>query len=271
MKTHACAFAAALLAAAFLGAACAASRPATPSAPAERELTLLTWNLLHGVDEAGKANLEAKADWIRAQSPDVVFLQEQDRGVRRTQGVDQVALLAQRTGLRGAFGAFMDYQGGEYGLGMLTALSAGEARPLRLPDGDEPRVALLWEVDVLGERLLCVDVHFNWIADDVARFAQARALLAHLATIELACVVAGDFNDRPESRTLQAFLSAGFRHADPAGATWNARAPSKDIDHVLVRSGRGLGLEPLGGEILDGEQLSDHRAVRVRVRATRRD
>ncbi|MBK8179413.1 MAG: endonuclease/exonuclease/phosphatase family protein [Planctomycetes bacterium] len=232
-------------------------------------MSLVTWNLLHGANEQGALNLEAKGRYLRGLQADLTFLQEIDRGCRRTGAVDQMQVLGAITQQRPAFASFMDYQGGEYGLGMLTGLPAFEPLALRLPDGDEPRAALLWEVEVEGERLLCVNVHFNWVEDDGARFAQATALLAVLATRGGACIVAGDFNDRPGSRTLAAFQAAGFRHADPHGPTWNAREPSKDIDHVLIRSGAGLALESLGGAILDGDLLSDHRAVNVRLRVRR--
>jgi endonuclease/exonuclease/phosphatase family metal-dependent hydrolase len=251
-----------------LALASACSAPG--AAPRVQELTVLSWNLLHGANERGELNLEAKGEYLRRQAVDIAFLQELDAGCRRTNGVDQLQVLAGRTGMQPAFGAFMDYQGGEYGLGMLTALPAGEPVALRLPDGDEPRVALVWEIDVLGVGIVCVDVHFDWVEDDAARYAQAQALLGSLSRSDLPCIVAGDFNDRPGSRTLEAFHAAGFRHVEPAGSTWNARAPSKDIDHVLIRSGRGLELESQGGEILDGDCLSDHRAVRVGIRVTRR-
>ena len=153
---------------------------------------------------------------------------------------------------------------------MLSALPCQTSRVLVLPPGDEPRVALLREIDMFGRALLCIDVHFNWVEDDTARFAQAQALLGYLATVDLACIVAGDFNDRPKSRTLEAFHAAGFRHVEPAGPTWNARDPSKDIDHILIRSGKGLKLEASGGEIIDGDFLSDHRAVRGKIRVSRR-
>ena len=56
--------------------------------------------------------------------------------------------------------------------------------------------------------------------------------------------MAGDFNDLPESRTLRAFYQAGFEHLEEPGPSWNAREPSVDIDHILVRSGRGLRFDP---------------------------
>ncbi len=251
---------------ALLVCACAASKPAAQS----HDLTVLSWNLLHGADEQGHLNLEAKGEYISRQGAELVFLQEIDQHCRRTNNVDQMAVLGGITGMDPQFAAFMDFQGGRYGLGMLSALPCLTSRVLALPPGDEPRVALLREFEMFGHTLLCVDVHFNWVEDDTARFAQAQALMDFLATLDLPCVIAGDFNDRPSSRTLEAFHAAGFRHVEPAGPTWNARAPSKDIDHILIRSGKGLDLEAAGGEILDGEFLSDHRAVRGTIRVSRR-
>ena len=79
-------------------------------------------------------------------------------------------------------------------------------------------------------------------------------------------IVAGDFNDTPDSRTMQAFFAAGFETVEAPGPSWNARTPSVDIDHILVRTGRGLELMPLGGEVLEERDLSDHRPVRGRIR-----
>jgi endonuclease/exonuclease/phosphatase (EEP) superfamily protein YafD len=124
---------------------------------------------------------------------------------------------------------------------------------------------------VLGHQLLTVNVHLNWTQDDTSRYAQARALLAELETIDLPMVVAGDFNDVPDSRTMQAFFRAGFKPVEDPGPSWNAKAPSVDIDHILVRSGRGLRLDPLGGEVLDERDLSDHRPVQGRVRVLTTD
>jgi endonuclease/exonuclease/phosphatase family metal-dependent hydrolase len=244
--------------------ACATARGHRPESA---ELTLLTWNILHGANDEGELNLEAKGRYIAGQRADLVFLQEVDDGCERSGGVDQMALLGRTTGMDAAFGSFMPYQGGRYGLGTLSALPVRTTRSLRLPAGDEPRVALLREVEVLGRQLLAVNLHLNWTKDDAFRWAQARALLAELETLDLPMIVAGDFNDTPDSRTLQAFFAAGFEPVEAPGPSWNARTPSVDIDHILVRSGRGLELEPLGGEVLAERALSDHRPVRGRIRA----
>ena len=241
------------------------------SEPASVDLTLLTWNILHGASDEGELNLEAKGRYLSDQAADLVFLQEIDDHCERSGRVDQMAFLGRISGMDAAFGSFMPYQGGRYGLGTLSSLPVRATRSLRLPEGDEPRVALFSEVEVLGRSLLAVNVHLNWTQDDTSRYAQARALLAELETIDLPTIVAGDFNDVPTSRTMEAFFAAGFVQVEEPGPSWNARAPSVDIDHVLVRSGQGLRLESLGGEVLNERALSDHRPVRGRIRVLTTD
>lgn len=234
--------------------------------PASVDLTVVTWNILHGANDKGQLNLEDKGAYLAEQGADLVFLQEVDEGCERSGGVDQIALLGRITAMDAAFGSFMPYQGGRYGLGTLSSLPARETRSVRLPEGDEPRVALLSEVEVLGRPLLAVNLHLNWTKDDTFRYAQAHALLAELETLDLPMIVAGDFNDTPDSRTMKAFLAAGFEPLEAPGPSWNARTPSVDIDHILVRGGWGLELTPLGGEVLAERALSDHRPVRGRIR-----
>ncbi len=244
-------------------AACATT-PATETASVE--LTVLTWNILHGASDEGELNLEAKASYISEQGADLVHLQEIDEQCERTGSVDQMAVLGDLTGMDAAFGAFMPFQGGRYGLGTLSNLPVLTTRSLRLPEGGEPRVALLQEVEVFGRSLLVANLHFDWREDDTARYAQARALLTELESLDLPMILAGDFNATPVSRTMKAFFGAGFVPVEAPGPSWNARAPSVDIDHILVRSGPGLRIEPLGGEVLDERTLSDHRPVRGRIR-----
>ncbi len=258
---------AAVFALGLIHATAAAIRPAEP---ADAELTVLTWNLLHGANERGELDLEAQAGYILRQTPHFAFVQEIDDRCVRSGRVDQMAVLARLTGMGARFGAFMPFDGGRYGLGTLSALPLVADRTLELPPGGEPRVALLTEVELLGRTLLAVNVHFDWRVDDAARFAQASVLAAELAAVENAILLAGDFNDVPESRTLALFYAAGFEHVEPPGASWSASRPSVDIDHVLVRDGRDLALEPLGGEVLPESELSDHRPVLARVRARSR-
>jgi crotonobetainyl-CoA:carnitine CoA-transferase CaiB-like acyl-CoA transferase len=79
-------------------------------------LRAASWNMR----AARSASLDAVAEVIAQIDPDVIALQEVDVGVLRTGRVDQPALLAQRLGYHHAFAASIEYQGGVYGLAVLS-------------------------------------------------------------------------------------------------------------------------------------------------------
>ncbi|MEM7231166.1 MAG: endonuclease/exonuclease/phosphatase family protein [Planctomycetota bacterium] len=250
--------------------AAAAALSLLSSCANRQEIEILSWNILHGANADGELNLGEKRDFLAESSADLIFLQEVDQNCERSGNVDQMQFLAEGTARVPGFGSFMSFQGGEYGMGMLSSLPVLEYRSLRLPDGNEPRVALIMEAEVCGQAFVAANVHFNWIRDDTARYAQAQALLEHLNHLGYATVVAGDFNDVPESRTLKLFLDAGFTQIDPIEPSFSSENPRIDIDHVLIRGNEFLSLAGLGGRVIDGRKLSDHRPVRARIRAERK-
>jgi endonuclease/exonuclease/phosphatase family metal-dependent hydrolase len=112
-----------------------------------------------------------------------------------------------------------------------------------------------------GRTALVANLHATGLPDDripdaeVFRAASYAVGLAHPGEI---CVLAGDFNVRPErSRTL----------ADLVEPEWGFSRPSDSIDQVLVRGGQGGKPErwPTKRRHVGGVVLSDHSPVEVRV------
>src|SRR5215831_16802918 len=68
----------------------------TPPA-ATTKLRIMTYNIHVGVGMDKKLDLQRIADVIKQERPDLVGLQEVDRGVKRTEGKDEIAELAQMT------------------------------------------------------------------------------------------------------------------------------------------------------------------------------
>jgi endonuclease/exonuclease/phosphatase family metal-dependent hydrolase len=99
--------------------ACTAARPASSpqDAPSAR---VLVYNIHAGKDAAGVPNLERVAELVRRTKADIVLLQEVDKGTKRSANVDQTAVLAAQTGFHGAFGSALDYDGGKYGVAILS-------------------------------------------------------------------------------------------------------------------------------------------------------
>jgi endonuclease/exonuclease/phosphatase family metal-dependent hydrolase len=183
--------------------------------------------------------------------------------VRRSGGVAQADSLGSALGMFPAFGAFMPYQGGEYGLALLSRFPISRQTVLRLPDGNEPRVALAAELVIppRADTVVAIVVHFDWVEDDVFRYPQAQVVAAALDTIRHPVILLGDFNDDPASRTLALFRARAQELAKPVEDhfTSSSTKPEQEIDYIFLRGGaRWI---PLRGEVITEPLASDHRPV----------
>jgi endonuclease/exonuclease/phosphatase family metal-dependent hydrolase len=103
-----------------LAAILAALAACKPFVQPDRTVRVLVYNIHAGKDAGGRGNLDAVAALVESTSADVVLLQEVDRGTKRSENVDQVQLLMDRTEFSGVFGRTLDYDGGEYGIAALS-------------------------------------------------------------------------------------------------------------------------------------------------------
>src|SRR5689334_25080314 len=80
----------------------------------------MTYNIHVGVGMDKKLDLARIAEIINDQKPDLVGLQEVDRSVERTQRIDEIVDLAKLTKMDYAFAFNLKYQGGQYGVAILS-------------------------------------------------------------------------------------------------------------------------------------------------------
>lgn len=255
----------ALLTASLIG--CAAPHSAEPG-PTFEPLRVLSYNTHHGQGIDGVVDLQRIAEVIMQAGADLVALQEVDERTRRTGGIDQAGELARLTGMYHAFAPFMDFQGGRYGLAVLSRFPMEEMRVIDLPPGaHEPRTALAITVAPPGHgRLTFVSLHLDWLEPDTNRFAQARALVDALSA-DSPVILAGDFNDTPESRTMRLFLSEFAEAPKPENARWTfpSDRPEQEIDFIIFRP---VDAWTGSSRVLDEEIASDHRPVLAVLKRT---
>jgi endonuclease/exonuclease/phosphatase family metal-dependent hydrolase len=235
------------------------------STPAD-SITIATYNIRHGRGMDERVDLVRTAAAIRALGADIVALQEVDRRVQRSGSEDQPAILGELLDMYAAFGGFFPYQGGEYGMALLSRHPLERITPLRLPDGNEPRIALMAQMLLpSGARVQVVNVHFDWVRDDSLRYRQVEALAAVLDTVSLPVILLGDFNDVPGSRTLQRWQSRFVGLAKPSEDqfTFSSTEPNKEIDHILLAPPSRW--EGRSARVVTDTLTSDHRAVVGRV------
>ncbi len=241
-----------------LAVAATAALPATQAT----DLQVVSYNIKHGRGNDNVVDLERTASVLRALTPDIVGLQEVDDMATRSGGVPQTERLGQLLGMQHAFGRFMDFQGGAYGMAILTRHPITATRSVRLPEGNEPRVALSVEVRLPdGRPLTIVNVHFDWVRDDGFRFAQAEALTRYLDALTMPYILLGDFNDVPESRTLALFKSRTLEAAKPAGDrfTFSSTDPTREIDFIFAAPAASW--QARNVRVINEPVASDHQPV----------
>jgi endonuclease/exonuclease/phosphatase family metal-dependent hydrolase len=244
-----------------LGTVTLASAVEPATQPAEG-LRVVSYNIKHGRGNDNVVDLYRTAGVIRALRPDIVGLQEVDDRAERSGKVAQAERLGAALGLHHAFGRFMDFQGGAYGMAILTRQPIVATHAVQLPEGNEPRIALAVQIRLADGRVLTiVNVHFDWVRDDAFRFAQAGALTKYLDDLETPYILLGDFNDLPDSRTLALFKARAGEARKPAADrfTFSATAPEREIDFIFFAPPSEWRAREV--RVIDERIASDHRPV----------
>jgi endonuclease/exonuclease/phosphatase family metal-dependent hydrolase len=241
----------------------------TRGAPALKRVrvNVMSYNIHVGIGMDKKLDLARIAEVIRQGRADIVGLQEVDRGVERTGRVDEIKELARLTGMDYAFAHNLDYQGGQYGVAVLSRFPILAIDHWRYANRRERerRGFIRVEVEVGGRRLNFVTTHLDYQFED-GRLFETEQLLKALADVNGPLVVAGDFNEEPRGVAYEMMLKAGFKDAwtqDAAGLTYPADKPTKRIDYVFHR---GLGEDPHASTTVPDTLASDHRPLVVSLK-----
>ena len=240
--------------------------------PRRVRLNVMSYNIHVGIGMDKKLDLARIADVIKRHRIDIVGLQEVDRGVERTGRVDEMRELARLTGMDYAFAHNLDYQGGQYGVAVLTRFPILTIDHRRYANRRERerRGFIRVEVEVGGRRLNFVTTHLDYQWQD-GRIFETEQLLDALADVHGPLIVAGDFNEEPGVGAYELMRKAGFADGwrrgpaedPPGGLTYPADKPAKRIDYVFYR---GLGGDVQATASVPDTLASDHRPVVVSLK-----
>ena len=219
------------------------------------QLTIANYNMA----AARVSDLSTLAKAIKAMNADIISLNEVDKNTQRSGKVDQVAELAKLTGMHAAFGKAIDFEGGEYGVALLSKYPIDKQQVFPLPSGDgEQRVLLVTQIQVphFDSPIIMMSTHLDWQEDPTIRLQQIREIenvtigntdssFNNIASsIKL---LAGDFNDTyngPAIRELERYWNPlVVEGADMR--TWPAANPALDLDHLFAFRGQQWKIEEL--------------------------
>jgi len=214
----------------------------------------MTYNIHVGVGMDKKLDLARIAKVINDQKPDLVGLQEVDRGVERTQRIDEIVDLAKLTRMDYAFAFNLKYQGGQYGVAILSRqrILATDHRLYKNLREAERRGFIRAEISIGGLVVNFVTTHLDYQYED-GRVFEAQQLLDGLKDVKEPLIVVGDFNDVPSGGAYklmkESFFDSwtqllygswldGSQNSPPRlgqGFTYPADKPTKRIDYIFTR------------------------------------
>jgi endonuclease/exonuclease/phosphatase family metal-dependent hydrolase len=233
---------------------------------------VLTYNIHAGRDAAQEPNLERVAAVILDAAADIVLLQEVDRRTLRSGGEDHFEELMRLTGMHGAFASSLDFQGGEYGVAVLSRHPIDAVQTIRLtvqPPQEraggsfEPRVGIHVAARTPRGAVHIVNTHLDPAGEATFRHQEVIRLLAHASANvppDAALIVGGDLNARPatpEIAALRLVLADAWARCGDGGPGFSfpAHQPDRRIDYILFR-----GMWCSSARVIDTE-ASDHRPV----------
>ena len=189
---------------------------------------------------------------VKNINADIITVVEIDNKTARSQKVDQLKEIADANHLHYAFGKALDFDGGEYGVGILSKYPIQRSQVVNLPSGKaEQRAVLMAQIAVPGfdSPVVMMATHLDWQKDPTVRLMQARYLL-DLSIGDAASdfkdiassikILAGDFNSTRDEQPLQE-IRYFFNAVEKQGTdyrTWPAVNPAIDLDHIFTFKGQ---------------------------------
>ncbi len=216
-----------------------------------------------GLDE--KVDYQRIANIISGVLPDVVALQELDSVTNRSKHVDVLAQLAGITGMYSVYGASIPFDGGKYGIGILSKKKPRSWKRMPLPGREEARSLLMVE---FKDYVLCC-IHFSLNEDD--RKASVPIIDRAVMACNKPVFLAGDINATPESVVLEAFGKNWTILTDIKQFTIPADKPNRTIDYILGNITKGYIYQVLQTKVLEEPVASDHLPLFIDVRLKRAD
>lgn len=262
--------------AALFMASCGGSSDETDPAPVvepvdqvERvaSVKVMAYNI-HHCNPPSKPNvidLDAVVEVIRAEKPDFLALQEVDVNTQRSGPVNQAQAIASKLQMRHFFAKAIDYQGGEYGVAILSKYPLSETVVHRLPSkagsGAEPRVLATAKAALPDGTFLRIgSTHLDAQSDPENRGAQVEKINEVAAAEQLPFIIAGDFNAVPGSQEINVLDQKWKRTCQACAPTIPAVNPTKAIDFIAYRHPADK-FSTVSHKVVNEQYASDHRPV----------
>ncbi len=122
--------------------------PATIAISAATDtLTIATYNIRNCIGMDMTQDIDRTAKAIQTFEADIIAVQEVDSCTHRSKGIDILGQLASRTDMTATYSSAIDFDGGRYGIGILSKEQPIAVKHIQLPGREEARTAVIAEFD----------------------------------------------------------------------------------------------------------------------------
>lgn len=229
------------------------------------EKNVNTWRIMsynirnaRGMDNA--VDYQRIADVINRNCPVIVALQEVDSATRRNNGADVLRELAERTLMHRVYAPAIDFDGGKYGVGMLSKEKPLDYKSIPLPGTEEQRVLLMVEF----EKYIVACTHLSLTEAD--RMASIPIIRKEADKALKPFILAGDWNAEPESSFIKELGKGFILFSDVKKFTFPSDNPRECIDYIAINKTKADAFTRLSYQVVNEPVASDHRPLYSDIR-----
>ena len=230
------------------------------SAFSQDYVKLMSYNVRNTKGMDGIRNLQRVANVIINEAPDVVAVQELDSMTTRSNQQYVLGELAERTQMHATYAPAISFQGGKYGIGILSKETPLNIRTYPLPGREEARMLLVAEF----ENYVFACTHLSLTEED--RLASLDIIKSSVVKSNKPYFLAGDLNDQPDSKFIQALQEDFQVLTHIKKPTFPAPEPTETIDYIAAWKHGSNDFANLSAQVLEEPVASDHRPLSVQLR-----
>lgn len=223
-------------------------------------LKLMSYNVRNAKGMDGIHNIQRIANVIINEAPDVVAVQELDSMTTRSGQKYVLGELSERTQMYATYAPAISFQGGKYGIGILSKETPLTIRTYPLPGREEARMLLVAEF----KNYFFACTHLSLTEED--RLASLDIIKNSVGKSEKPYFLAGDLNDKPDSKFIQALQQDFQMLTHIKKPTFPAPEPTETIDYIAAWKHGSNDFANLSAQVLEEPVASDHRPLSIQLR-----
>ena len=220
----------------------------------------MTYNIRNAKGMDGVCNFQRIANVISNEAPDVVAIQELDSMTTRSGQKFVLNEIAERTQMHANYAPAISFQGGKYGIGILSRKKPLDIHSYPLPGREEARMLMVAEF----EDYFFACTHLSLTEED--RLASLDIIKKSVGKSDKPYFLAGDLNETPDSKFIKALQQDFQILTNLKKPTFPATEPTETIDYIAAWKHRTNNFANLSAQVHEEPLASDHRPLTVQLR-----